>query len=157
MPFHFNFFHRWRPLSEDHFGAFDVPLIQNGRAVDTALEGIEGPRASLAPLEQLLRSVWKSTSEWTFNVASMAWGARNLISIQAPLRARRRRRGHRRRALVEPQRRRRRGRGHGARDARAPRGLGAARRRGAGLRRGALLVIGGEEAGWWRGEAKFIE
>ena len=57
----------WRPLAEAHFGAFDVPLIQNGRAVDTALEGIEGPRASLAPLEQLLRPVWKSTSEWTLH------------------------------------------------------------------------------------------
>ena len=62
VPFHFNFFHRWRPLSEENFGGFDVPLIQNGRAVDAALEEIEGPRAALAPLEQLLRSVWKSTS-----------------------------------------------------------------------------------------------
>ncbi len=62
VPFHFNFFHRWRPLSEEHFSAFDFPLIQNGRAVDAALEEVEGPRAALAPLEQLLRSVWKSTS-----------------------------------------------------------------------------------------------
>ena len=98
VPFHFNFFHRWRPLAEDRFGAFDVPLIQNGRAVDAALEEIEGPRAALAPLVQLLRSVWKSTSA---EAPSMAWGARNLISIQAPLRARRRRRSDRRRALVE--------------------------------------------------------
>ena len=67
VPFHFNFFHRWRPLSEDRFGAFEIPLIQNGRAVDAALEEIEGPRAALAPLEQLLRSVWKSISEWTLH------------------------------------------------------------------------------------------
>ena len=37
------------------------PLIQNGRAVDAALEEIEGPRAALLA-RQLLRSVWKSTS-----------------------------------------------------------------------------------------------
>ena len=74
VPFHFNFFHRWRPLSEDHFGAFDVPLIQNGRAVDAALEEIEGPRAALLPLEQLLRSVWKSTSaEAVTRTTSRRW------------------------------------------------------------------------------------
>ena len=64
----------WRPLSEEHFSAFDVPLIQNGRAVDAALEEIEGPRAALAPLEQLLRSVWKSTSaEAVTRTTSRRW------------------------------------------------------------------------------------
>ena len=28
--------------------------------------------------------MWKSTSELGYNVASMAWGARNLISTQVP-------------------------------------------------------------------------
>ena len=41
-------------------------------------EGISKPDA--------FRAVWKSTSEFGYgdNVASMAWGARNLISTQVP-------------------------------------------------------------------------
>ena len=72
MPFHFNFFHRWRPLSEEHFGAFDVPLIQNGRAVDAALEEVEGPRASLAQLEQLLRCAHADAGE---AIADALWSS----------------------------------------------------------------------------------
>ena len=41
---------------------------------DAALEEIEGPRAALAPLEQLLRSVWKSTSaEAVTRTTSRRW------------------------------------------------------------------------------------
>ena len=84
-------FHSWRPLSEEHFGAFDVPLIQNGRAVDAALEEIEGPRAARVFSSNLLR-----------------------CAPATPART------PRRRALREPQRRRRRCRSR-RRDALHPR------------------------------------
>ena len=80
VPFHFNFFHRWRPLSEEHFGAFDVPLIQNGRAVDAALEEIEGPRAHLAPLEQLLRCAHADAGE---AIADALWSSRSVADAVA--------------------------------------------------------------------------
>ena len=84
VPFHFNFFHRWRPLSEEHFGAFDVPLIQNGRAVDAALEEIEGPRAALAPLEQLLRCAHADAGE---AIADALWSSRSVADAVAAVMA----------------------------------------------------------------------
>mmetsp|Transcript_26626 Transcript_26626/g.91891 ORF Transcript_26626/g.91891 Transcript_26626/m.91891 type:complete len:450 (-) Transcript_26626:26-1375(-) len=55
LPWHFDFFCRWRPLRVEHFGdlALAGPLIQNSRDVDAVLLGIEG---DLEPLDQLLRS-----------------------------------------------------------------------------------------------------
>ena len=80
MPFHFNFFHRWRPLSEDRFGAFEIPLIQNGRAVDAALEEIEGSRAALVPLEQLLRCAHAEAGE---AIADALWSSRSVADAVA--------------------------------------------------------------------------
>ena len=84
VPFHFNFFHRWRPLSEDHFGAFDVPLIQNGRAVDAALEEIEGPRAAQDPLEQLLRCAHADAGE---AIADALWSSYSVADAVAAVTA----------------------------------------------------------------------
>jgi tRNA-dihydrouridine synthase 3 len=84
VPFHFNFFQRWRPLSEEHFSAFDLPLIQNGRAVDAALEEIEGPRAALAPLEQLLRCAHADAGE---AIAGALWSSYSVADAVAAVTA----------------------------------------------------------------------
>ena len=67
-------------MAEAHFGAFDVPLIQNGRAVDAALEEIEGPRASLSPLEQLLRCAHADAGE---AIADALWSSRSVADAVA--------------------------------------------------------------------------
>ena len=56
LPFHFSWFHRYRPLPEASFGGLDAPLIQSGRDIRAALLDIEGPADGLPPLERLLRS-----------------------------------------------------------------------------------------------------
>ena len=67
-------------MSEEHFGAFDVPLIQNGRAVDAALEEIEGPRSAQSPLEQLLRCAHADAGE---AIADALWSSRSVADAVA--------------------------------------------------------------------------
>ena len=61
-----------------------MPLIQNGRAVDAALEEIEGPRASLAPLEQLLRCAHADAGE---AIAGALWSSYSVADAVAAVTA----------------------------------------------------------------------
>ena len=64
--------------------AFDTPLVQNGRAVDAALEEIEGPRAALAPLEQLLRCAHADAGE---AIADALWSSYSVADAVAAVTA----------------------------------------------------------------------
>jgi len=81
-PFHFNFFHRWRPLTEEHFAELAVaaPLVQSGRGVDARLAEIEGPPEGLPPLERLLRC---ASSEAHAQLADTLWTSRGVSAALA--------------------------------------------------------------------------
>lgn len=83
-PWHFDFFHRWRPLPEEHFLdlASHRPLVQSSREVDQILcEVVEGPLDTLDPLEQLLRCPVKEAHRL---IADTLWAASSSASaIQA--------------------------------------------------------------------------